>query len=436
MWIKNVSFPKLNSFMGSAMWRVRQSRVIRQLETLETRELMTCTATGVYYGAPGQGFAHTVTVTLSNESPQACTVNASQVNPAPNSGTVHANITGTNRGPANNNLAPASPAVPHGSEILIDVNGSLVATLTNFTDLGKVTGADKQSHRLISFSQSINLAAGQETSSVDILVENTLYPVNPASDPPNPATPISHWKISVDTVLPTATSLTPIPTSASPLNAVSLNLNKSIVNTLSASALTLVRNGMPILLDNSVTITPVNSQGYSITGLNPFTTQPGSYVLSVSNAAFKDSAGNIGTGATSTSFTVQPLVSVGNVSIVQNKKHQVTGIVLTYTGTLNAGEAASTATYRLATAGKKGSFTAKNAAVLKLKSAAYNESNNTVTLTPLKPFTLSKPVQLRVYGSGSSALQDSLGRFIDGQHSGQPGSDAVFLIKASGVGPG
>jgi len=50
------------------------------------------------------------------------------------------------------------------------------------------------------------------------------------------------------------------------------------------------------------------------------------------------------------------------------------------------------------TFGKKGSFTAKNAQVIKLKSAPYNPGNNMVTLTPKKPFALTKPVQLLVDG--------------------------------------
>ena len=61
-------------------------------------------------------------------------------------------------------------------------------------------------------------------------------------------------------------------------------------------------------------------------------------------------------------------------------------------------EARNPGLYRVAVAGKKGSFTAKNAKVITLKSAAFNPANDTVTLTPKKPFALSKPVQLQVNG--------------------------------------
>jgi len=100
---------------------------------------------------------------------------------------------------------------------------------------------------------------------------------------------------------------------------------------------------------------------------------------------------------------------------------------------VNPGDADSLATYRMATAGKKGSFTAKNAQVIKLKSAAYNAANNMVTLTPKKAFALTKPVQLLVDGVPPLGLQDSLGRLIDGDHNGQPGGNAVAVLSKGGV---
>jgi hypothetical protein len=90
-----------------------------------------------------------------------------------------------------------------------------------------------------------------------------------------------------------------------------------------------------------------------------------------------------------------------------NKKHQVTEILVTFSGAVNAGEAQSLGTYRLATPGKHGSFTAKNAKVIKLRSAAYNASNDTVTLIPSRPFARTKPVQLLVAGVPASNLQGS-----------------------------
>ena len=58
-----------------------------------------------------------------------------------------------------------------------------------------------------------------------------------------------------------------------------------------------------------------------------------------------------------------------HVQLVTNKKHLVTQIIVTLSGLVNTTEAQSPATYRLATAGKKNSFDAKNAKLIKLKSA-------------------------------------------------------------------
>jgi hypothetical protein len=107
-------------------------------------------------------------------------------------------------------------------------------------------------------------------------------------------------------------------------------------------------------------------------------------------------------------------VTVSGVQVVKNKKRQVTEILVGFSGALNATEAQALGTYRLATAGKKGSFTAKNARIIKLKLAQYNAANNTVALFPKKPFALTKKVQLQVDGVPPAGLEDSLGRLIDG----------------------
>jgi hypothetical protein len=119
--------------------------------------------------------------------------------------------------------------------------------------------------------------------------------------------------------------------------------------------------------------------------------------------------------------------------MVLNKKHQVIQILVTFSGPVDAAEARNPGICRLATAGKKGSFTAKNAKVITLRSAAYNDANDTVTLTPKKPFALSKPVQLQVNGLPPSGLEDSLGRLIDGNRDGQRGGNAVGLLSRGGV---
>ena len=81
-------------------------------------------------------------------------------------------------------------------------------------------------------------------------------------------------------------------------------------------------------------------------------------------------------------------------------KHQLTQILVTFSGALDSQEADQTGIYRLAHPGKKGSYTARNAVVVKLRSAVYNPGNHSVALTPKKPFSLTEQtLQLLIDGS-------------------------------------
>jgi hypothetical protein len=55
------------------------------------------------------------------------------------------------------------------------------------------------------------------------------------------------------------------------------------------------------------------------------------------------------------------LVTLTNVQALLNKRHQVTAILVTFSGAVDAAEAVEKGIYRLAEPGKHGSFTAKNA---------------------------------------------------------------------------
>jgi uncharacterized protein YjdB len=138
-----------------------------------------------------------------------------------------------------------------------------------------------------------------------------------------------------------------------------------------------------------------------------------------------------------TSFTVTaappPLVGVASIRDTLNKRHQVTAITVVFSGAVNAAEASSLSNYRLAMPGKRGSFDAKNAKLVKLKSAVYTAALDQVVLAPKKAFALSKPVQLRINGQSPAGLQDAQGRLIDGNRDGQPGGNAVAVISRKGV---
>jgi hypothetical protein len=126
-------------------------------------------------------------------------------------------------------------------------------------------------------------------------------------------------------------------------------------------------------------------------------------------------------------------VTLSNVQVVTNKRHQVTEILVGFSGALNAAEASDLGLYHLVQAGSRGSFTARNAKTIRLEAATYNAAIDTVVLVPGELFTLAKRVQLQVDGVPPSGLEDSSGRFIDGDRSGQPGSNAVAILSRGGV---
>ena len=143
-------------------------------------------------------------------------------------------------------------------------------------------------------------------------------------------------------------------------------------------------------------------------------------------------------GASSPNYTVTfiggtltvispPLVTLTSVADKTNKKHQVTEVLVTFSGAVNTAEADSINSYRLATPGEKGSYSAKNAGIVKLKSARYSPATNEAALTPEKSFALTKPVQLLVYGTGKTALFDSYGRPLDG------GNNDTAVIRRNGA---
>jgi hypothetical protein len=126
-----------------------------------------------------------------------------------------------------------------------------------------------------------------------------------------------------------------------------------------------------------------------------------------------------------------PLVSVENVQLVMSPKHQLTQILVTFSGALDSQEADRSGIYRLAHPGTKGSYTARNAVVVKLRSAVYNSGDHTVALTPKKPFALTKQaLQLLIDGSD---LEDGSGPDIDGANNGLAGSNAIILISKGGA---
>ena len=134
----------------------------------------------------------------------------------------------------------------------------------------------------------------------------------------------------------------------------------------------------------------------------------------------------------SINIAATPLVTLSSVDEVFNRAHRLTEILVHWSGALNASEAGETGIYRLALPGRKGSYTARNATVIRLKKAVYSAQTDTVTLDLRSPLAFHKVLQLKIAGLPPSGLTDSLGRLIDGDHNGTPGGNAIAYLYRSG----
>jgi hypothetical protein len=131
---------------------------------------------------------------------------------------------------------------------------------------------------------------------------------------------------------------------------------------------------------------------------------------------------------TAPALSTPPPVTVTSIQAALNKHHSVAQIFVHFSGPVNASEAENTGMYRLTMTGRNDSFIAKNATVVKLKSAAYDAALDEVILTLKRPFRLSNCVQIVIDGRQPGGLQDSFGRVINGNRDGQPGGDAVAVV--------
>jgi hypothetical protein len=69
---------------------------------------------------------------------------------------------------------------------------------------------------------------------------------------------------------------------------------------------------------------------------------------------------------------------------------------------------------------------------IRIETATYDETANTVTLTPRRPFQMTKNFRhIKIKGTGDNALLRPDGTRIDGDGNGKAGGDAVLTFKAA-----
>jgi hypothetical protein len=137
-------------------------------------------------------------------------------------------------------------------------------------------------------------------------------------------------------------------------------------------------------------------------------------------------------GSRSTELFVQApggvLVNVRNIH-VQALKQRATDLVLSFSNSLNQGDAQNLAAYHLVTLGKLNKKTGQHATKpVKVTSAIYNATTDTVTLA-LKGKLPNQPLELSI---NTSAVLDASGQSIAGS-SGQSGGTFQATFDKKGV---
>jgi uncharacterized repeat protein (TIGR01451 family) len=126
--------------------------------------------------------------------------------------------------------------------------------------------------------------------------------------------------------------------------------------------------------------------------------------------------------------TVTPTVRVDGPTVIAVRlavHKRLTTPVLTFDKPLDPGPADNLANYRLVVAG--GSQRA-----IRIKEAVYDTVSSTVTLRLARRLNLHRRYRLTVVGTGPSGVTDTDGNRLDGANSGEPGSNFVTIIGATG----
>jgi hypothetical protein len=377
---------------------------------------------------------HNLSLTINNDAGvpstvvngvTTATINSSAINSGnPSQATI--NLSGIIVGPFGFATFPYNPI------IRVEVNGVDTSDITSTTDDGynPVTKRDS-----ISFAGTVNVPAVAGTDNIGLVLEIQQLMLST----PN----IPFFAVTVNTNQPTVSSVGPIANSASAISSAPVKFSEPIVSSsFKASDVALTRNGSPVQL-SGLTITPTSgsglSSGFTISGLSPYTSASGTYVLSVSPAGTMDAANNAGTGspaAAGFTITLPPVVVVDSaifttikMTTVKGEKSKTTtdqALQVTYsgplTGVLNLGA------YQLLggkTKKVKGKSTASYVTPIHFKSAMPVSGGLVVDLIPSGKLKFSQRDQLMITASD---FVDSLGRPLEGNQTGPTGGNSVEII--------
>jgi hypothetical protein len=111
---------------------------------------------------------------------------------------------------------------------------------------------------------------------------------------------------------------------------------------------------------------------------------------------------------------------------------QPTQFTVAFSEGLEASTVQRPANYRIIAPGPDGRFGTRDDRPIPIKSAIYDATTNTVTLTPARRLDLHRRYELIVNGSTPSGVADVAGNLLDGAGNGKPGSDYVVVLRGFG----
>ena len=116
----------------------------------------------------------------------------------------------------------------------------------------------------------------------------------------------------------------------------------------------------------------------------------------------------------------------------QTTRHQVTRTFVIFSGPVNSLEADSIKTYRLATPGKKNSYTAKRRSHQAQEGRLHRLEQHRSPHAE-EAIRLTKPVQVLVYGTGPTPCKTASAATSTADHNGTAGGNAIAIIAKKGV---
>jgi hypothetical protein len=111
---------------------------------------------------------------------------------------------------------------------------------------------------------------------------------------------------------------------------------------------------------------------------------------------------------------------------------QPTHIAMTFNESLNPITVQDIDNYRIIAHGPDGRFGTRDDRTIRVKSAAYDATTNTVTLIPAQRLDLHRRYELIVNGSTPTGVADVARNLLDGAGSGKPGSNYVVILRGFG----